>query len=283
VYCKHRFIATFSEPLELERFPFDRQLLCIKLTSELFGNRCRLQVAKNCHWKCADINRDAWEAEWNIVQVQNSALTSVDYNPATYSSTFRVIIAVERKNHVLYDECGVAARSCYVHFSCVRMDDIRLLHCQASFLTGTLVWKFLVNDWIPRKHEFAANHEKKWFSLWAGNIFAVLWFLLHVHLMVCWSEPGRVRLSWNEVYKVNNQPKFVVDDPHFIDDSSVEAHNSSKSLQNSSTALLVKSYNITETTITKDAAAPQFRTACINKNDAFEKQQQIRVHNIVMG
>ena len=30
-------------------------------------------------------------------------------------------------------------------------------------------------------------------------------------------------------------------------------------------------------TITKDAAAPQFRTACINKNDAFEKQQQTRV------
>lgn len=117
------------------------------------------------------------------------------------------------------------------------------LHCQASFLTGTLVWKFLVNDWIPRKPEFAANHEKKWFSLWAGDIFAVLWFLLHVHLMVCWSEPGRVRLSWNEVYKVNNLQKFVVDDPHFIDDSSVEAHNSSKSLQNSSTALLVKSYD----------------------------------------
>lgn len=127
VYCKHRFIATFSEPLELERFPFNRQLLCIKLTSELFGNRCRLQVAKNCHWKCADINRDAWEAEWNFVQVQNSAPTSGDHNPATNSSTFRGIIAVERKNHVLYDQCGVVARSCCVHFSCVRMGDIGLL------------------------------------------------------------------------------------------------------------------------------------------------------------
>ena len=27
----------------------------------------------------------------------------------------------------------------------------------------------------------------------------------------------------------------------------------------------------------EDAAAPQFRTACINKNVAFEKQQQIRI------
>jgi len=65
---------------------------------------------------------------------------------------------------------------------------------------------------------------------------------LAIFLRSC-GEPGRVRLSWNEVYKVNNLQKFVVDDPHFIDDSSVEAHNSSKSLQNSSTALLVKSYD----------------------------------------
>ena len=73
VYCKHRFIGTFSERLELRRFPFDRQLLTIKLTSELFGERCRLEVAKNAEWSNGDFKRDVAEVEWKLMQVENFA------------------------------------------------------------------------------------------------------------------------------------------------------------------------------------------------------------------
>ena len=82
------------------------------------------------------------------------------------------------------------------------------LQCQASFITGTLVWKFLINDWIPRKpyrtvtdiyilsaftiqficiclswFQCDRNDEAAWLTLGPGYVFSIVWILLHMFIL----------------------------------------------------------------------------------------------------
>lgn len=251
VYHKRRFIGTFSERLELRRFPFDRQLLAIKLTSELFGERCRLEVAEGAAWGNGDLQRDFAEVEWKVMQVENRALRG-DKNSTTDRSTFKAIIAVERKT--TYFMVNVVALLGLTTFTSLASDWITLdnyedrLQCQASFLIGTLMWKFLINDWIPRKPYLTVtdmyilsaftiqficmflswlqcdrNDEAEQLTLGpgqAGRAFSIIWILLHMFILLVCFQPRLARLSWKEVYKANNQVVHFTDESRFSADGS---------------------------------------------------------------
>jgi len=251
VYYKHRFIGTFSERLELRRFPFDRQLLTIKLTSELFGERCRLEVAKDAEWSNGDFKRDVAEVEWKLMQVENFAKQG-DKNRHTDRSTFKAIIAVERKT--TYFMVNVVALLGLTTFTSLASEWITLdiyedrLQCQASFLIGTLMWKFLINDWIPRKPYLTVtdiyilsaftiqficiclswfqcdrNDEAAWLTLGPGYVFSIVWILLHMFILRVTFQPRLARLTWAEVYKANNQAVHFTDESHFSDDAGEHA------------------------------------------------------------
>jgi len=251
VYHKRRFIGTFSERLELRRFPFDRQLLAIKLTSELFGERCRLEVAEGAAWGNGDLQRDFAEVEWKVMQVENRAMRG-DKNSTTDRSTFKAIIAVERRT--TYFMVNVVALLGLTTFTSLASEWITLdiyedrLQCQASFLIGTLMWKFLINDWIPRKPYLTVtdiyilsaftiqficiclswfqcdrNDEAAWLTLGPGYVFSIVWILLHMFILRVTFQPRLARLTWAEVYKANNQAVHFTDESHFSDDAGEHA------------------------------------------------------------
>jgi len=260
VYYKHRFIGTFSERLELRRFPFDRQLLTIKMTSELFGERCRLEVANDAEWSNGDFKRDVAEVEWKLMQVENRAKRG-DKNRKADRSTFKAIIAVERKT--TYFMVNVVALLGLTTFTSLASEWITLdnyqdrLQCQASFLTGTLVWKFLINDWIPRKPYLTVtdiyilsaftiqficiclswfqcdrNDEAAWLTLGPGYVFSIVWILFHMFILLVCFQPRLARLTWAEVYEANNQAVHFTDESHFSDDAGEHAVSKRRSERN---------------------------------------------------
>merc|ERR1712136_389729 len=82
---------------------------------------------------------------------------------------------------------------------------------------GTLVWKFLINDWIPRKPYLTVT------DIYILSAFTIQFICICLSWFQCDRNDEAARLTWAEVYKANNQAVHFTDESHFSDDAGEHA------------------------------------------------------------
>eukprot|EP00930_Biecheleria_cincta_P027266 TRINITY_DN19150_c0_g1_i3.p1 TRINITY_DN19150_c0_g1~~TRINITY_DN19150_c0_g1_i3.p1 ORF type:complete len:478 (+),score=81.26 TRINITY_DN19150_c0_g1_i3:501-1934(+) len=249
VHFKAKFRATFREKFELERFPWDRQICAIKLTAELPAERVQF-VPMEKQPPPTMITYEEWEFDHDMQKQCTLYVRELSKRFAGYVqySNARVVLHLQRRPHFYLH--NVILMIFLINLTSLSSFGVNLIEdfqdrlgIQVAFLFTVVMYKYLVNAWVPRKpyytlldyyvllafaFQFLAimgSYALSHFGcfVWASDCqeypkqadlvlhysLAVIWILLHVMcLFLGISRLGRP--SWDKVYQENKEPYYRV-------------------------------------------------------------------------
>lgn len=241
VHYKAKYLATFREKLELEEFPFDRQLCVIKVSAELAAQRFQFVPVGDTGRHSGSFSTDD---EWTVAADIQRKCTfyvrplSETYNSHEQRSNFRIIMHLQRKATFYLSNVGLMLFVLSMSSACSFFVDLGELGDRLSilvtFLLLAVMYKYIVNDWIPRKPYWTAM-DKYIMTVFAFQLVPIIescalahlddeeqrqeldaqfcgtwysmWLLMHTTLLLCY-RCGRMRSSWRVVYGRNDEPFF---------------------------------------------------------------------------